>query len=171
MPITFQVQSHEAGLRPDRFLRGRHPALSRNEALALLKSGVLSTQAGQARLRTELKSGEHLIVDKGAGIWASPIPVVFAGEGYWVFDKPAGLPVHTGTGFENAGETLQGILEAVVHPLAPLGAASALSLIGRLDRLTSGLVLVAQDPEKKRRLCTWHSYQGRFRGKETGSPP
>jgi 23S rRNA pseudouridine1911/1915/1917 synthase len=153
MPNAFRVASSEAGLRPDRFLRRRHPALTRSEALGLLKKGHLSTRLGPATLKTVLAADTDLWVADEAGIWGCPIPIVHHAPGWWVVDKPSGMPVHTGTGHTAPESTLLGGTAPFWNRVvAPDLVRERPSAVGRLDRMTSGLMVLARSQRMKKRL-------------------
>jgi 23S rRNA-/tRNA-specific pseudouridylate synthase len=149
MASPFKVHPQEDSLRPDRFLRGRHPALSRDEALALLKSGKLVSAGKALGLKSILRSGQALTIADGAGPWAMPLPIHFLRPGWLVIEKSAGLPIHPGTGHEDRGATLLGWVEKF-WPAPEQD--QELSILGRLDRLTSGLVVMARSTKMKKRL-------------------
>jgi 23S rRNA pseudouridine955/2504/2580 synthase len=137
------VDARSAGLRPDRFLRARHPDVDRDYALKLLKEGRIAVNGEVARLSTVVSAGA--VVEVGAPVArlgkATELPyelALFVGEGVVVVDKPAGMAMHDGMGVSGHEETLHSVVAShwAVEPgfLGP-------SFLGRLDRPTSGLAI------------------------------
>ena len=139
-----------AGERLDRFLAGH--VGSRAEAERAVESGVLVD--GERRPKSyRLAGGERLRLlgraesDPGhVGPAVEPPPIVWQDEHLAVVDKPAGLVVHPGAG--HAGDTLVDALAGFVaggDPERP-------GIVHRLDRDTSGLLVVARSEEAYERL-------------------
>ncbi len=142
------VPGEAAGERLDVFL-ARHVG-SRAAATRAVEAGVLVD--GLARPKSyRLEGGETLVLTvpaaEPAPVSEAPPPrVVFADEHLLVVDKPAGLVVHRGAG--HAGGTLADLLGdqlAGGDPERP-------GIVHRLDRGTSGLMVVARSEEAHRRL-------------------
>ncbi len=128
--------------------------VSRAEAAALLAGGrvtVDGTVAHKPSLR--LAEGVEVAVeveDRPDGPVVAPepdvlVPVVWEDDAVLVIDKPPGLVVHPGAG--HAGGTLVAGLVARYPELAAVGEPDRPGLVHRLDRDTSGLLLVARTPE------------------------
>jgi len=148
--VREQVPEGLAGERIDRvlsMLTGR----SRAEVAALVEEGSVTidgipVSTRSARLRTgQLLEADVPDVDPGAALEADSsidVPVVYADEHLLVVDKPAGLVVHPGAG-RATGTLVQGLLAS--HPeVAAVGPDRARpGIVHRLDKGTSGLLLVA----------------------------
>jgi 23S rRNA pseudouridine1911/1915/1917 synthase len=145
------VPPEASGERLDRFL-ARHVG-SRAAAARAVEAGVLVD--GVARPKSHrLEGGETLVLPAAA---AAPPPddadvprprIVHADEHLLVVDKPAGLVVHPGAG--HAGGTLADVLGADLGGGAP----GRRGIVHRLDRDTSGLMVVARTEEAHRRLTS-----------------
>ena len=149
-----RVPEQAAGRRLDQFLAGLPEVGSRAVAERLLGEGGVLVD-GRARAKShKLAGGEQLEFEPPAPPRSSLEPqamelaVPYEDEHLLVVDKPAGLVVHPGRG--HAGGTLvQGLLaydvEGGEEPERP-------GIVHRLDRDTSGLLVVARSPEAHRRL-------------------
>jgi 23S rRNA pseudouridine1911/1915/1917 synthase len=150
----FRVAEGDAGSRLDRFVAGRPEVGSRAAAERAIAAGSVKVD-GQARPKSHLLSaGDEVELDvpeRAAAPDAAhvEVSVVFEDEHLLVVDKPSGLVVHPGAGHE--GDTL-------ARGVAELGAAGGEEgregIVHRLDRDTSGLLVVARSPEAHDRLAT-----------------
>jgi 23S rRNA pseudouridine1911/1915/1917 synthase len=141
-----------AGERVDRvvaMITGR----SRTEVAALVEAGAVVVDGGTVTTRSHrLRAGEVVEVEiedpvEGGDLAADPsvaVPVVHEDEHLLVVDKPAGLVVHPGAG-RTTGTLVQGLL-ARYPELAAVGDPDRPGIVHRLDKGTSGLLLVARTP-------------------------
>ena len=150
-PLRFRVPEAEAGERLDRVLAARPEIGSRGAAERLIESRSVEVD-GTARAKSHrLSGGEQIDVDVPEEVHIEPesldIPVVWEDEHLLVVDKPAGIVVHP------AGGTTSGTL---VNGLLTLGAAGGdedrPGIVHRLDKDTSGLMLVARSEEAHEQL-------------------
>jgi 23S rRNA pseudouridine1911/1915/1917 synthase len=145
--LRFHAAEADAGARLDRVLAARPEIASRALAERLIASGTVLVD-GEARAKSfRLEGGEEIVAEVPAEealqAEAMDIPIVWEDEHLLVVDKPAGLVVHP------AGSTRTGTL---VHGLLALGAEGGddddrPGIVHRLDRDTSGLLVVARSPE------------------------
>jgi 23S rRNA pseudouridine1911/1915/1917 synthase len=141
------VPPSAAGERLDRFLAAH--VGSRGAAERAVAAGVLVD--GTARPKSyRLEGGEVLSVPEGVAAPDVPAPdrppLAWEDEHLAVVDKPAGLVVHAGAG--HAGDTLVDALAGMVGG----GEVGRTGIVHRLDRDTSGLMVVARDDEAHARL-------------------
>lgn len=146
-PVELAVPREAAGERLDRFIADH--VGSRAAAERAIAAGVLVD--GLARPKSyRLEGGETLQLAEQASVPPIPIPVapriVWEDEHLAVVDKPAGLVVHPGAG--RASGTL---VDALAGTLAG-GDPERPGIVHRLDRDTSGLMVVARSEEAHRRL-------------------
>jgi 23S rRNA pseudouridine1911/1915/1917 synthase len=150
------VGPEEAGLRLDAWLARRLPALSRSRIRALIDAGHVSLDGTRPRPATHVKPGQSATIALPAALPATPRPediplrVVHEDGALLVVDKPAGLVVHPGAG--HATGTLVNALLARVRDLSGIGGVLRPGIVHRLDRGTSGLLVVAKDDETHRAL-------------------
>jgi len=148
----FVVGEAEAGLRLDTVLAARL-GTSRAAAQRLIESGAVVLDGRPAAKAHVLRAGESLVYEPPAAaavsLVAEPVPyrLVYEDEALLVVDKPAGVVVHPAPGNEH-GTLVQGLLE---HGIAG-GHESRPGIVHRLDRDTSGLLIVARSAAAHRRL-------------------
>lgn len=135
-----------AGQRLDQALARLFPAYSRSRLQAWLKAGDLTVDGAPRRARDPVTGGEQVTLDTvvataGPAPEAEPLDldVLHQDAHLLVIDKPPGLVVHPGAG--NAGGTLQ---NALLHHFPELTALPRAGIVHRLDKDTSGLMVVAR---------------------------
>ncbi len=134
-----------AGLRLDQALARMFPEYSRSRLKEWLLAGSITLDGEPKRPRDAVSGGEivSLQPQADAGVRAEPEPitldVVFEDEDLLVVNKPAGLVVHPGAG--NAAGTL---MNGLLHHAAALEQVPRAGIIHRIDKQTSGLLLVAK---------------------------
>jgi 23S rRNA pseudouridine1911/1915/1917 synthase len=152
-PLRFRASEGDAGARLDRVLAERPEIDSRALAERLIASGAALVDGDRRPKSHRLSGGEEIEVEvpAAAALVAETldIPVVWEDEHLLVVDKPAGLVVHP------AGGTRTGTL---VHGLLELGAEGGddddrPGIVHRLDKDTSGLLVVARSSEAHERLA------------------
>ncbi len=134
-----------AGLRLDRALAQMFPQYSRSRLKEWLLAGAITVDGGTPRPRDPVAGGEvvELVPQAEPEVAAAPEPmaldVVFEDADLLVVNKPAGLVVHPGAG-NPAGTLMNGLL----HHAPGLGEVPRAGIIHRIDKDTSGLLLVAK---------------------------
>jgi 23S rRNA pseudouridine1911/1915/1917 synthase len=134
-----------AGRRLDQAAAALLPEFSRSRLRAWIDAGALTVGGHEAKARTLLKGGEELALqaelEAAVEAAAEPIPLtlVHVDDELLVVDKPVGLVVHPGAG--NRSGTLQ---NALLHLHPELKLLPRAGLVHRLDKDTSGLLLVAR---------------------------
>jgi 23S rRNA pseudouridine1911/1915/1917 synthase len=142
------VPAEAAGRRLDQAAAALLPEFSRSRLRAWIDAGQLTLEGRPAKARTLLKGGEALALEAALEPLgeAEPEPIalalVHADAALLVIDKPAGLVVHPGAG--NRTGTLQ---NALLHRFPELASLPRAGLVHRLDKDTSGLLLVARTLE------------------------
>ncbi len=151
MSTRLHVPDEAAGLRLDRFLAGLAEVGSRADAERALAAGVLVD--GERRPKSwRLRGGEEVALP-GREPGPEPEPpaddvrVVWEDEHLLVVDKPAGLVVHPG-----AGRRSGTLVRALAGRIAGGGDPERPGIVHRLDRDTSGLLVVARTEEAYRKL-------------------
>jgi 23S rRNA pseudouridine1911/1915/1917 synthase len=139
------VPSELAGRRLDQAAAELMPEFSRSRLRAWIDAGALLVGGREAKARMLVKGGEELALqaelETAGEAQAEPIPlsIVHADDALLVVDKPIGLVVHPGAG--NRSGTLQ---NALLHRHPELAVLPRAGLVHRLDKDTSGLLLVAR---------------------------
>jgi 23S rRNA pseudouridine1911/1915/1917 synthase len=132
----------------DRFLATAQTDLSRNRIQALIREGRVTVNGRAARASTALRAGDRVRVKlpepRASALEpeALPLAIVHEDDAVIVVDKPAGLVVHPGAG--NASGTL---VHALLHrypEIAGVGGEGRPGIVHRLDKDTSGLLVVAR---------------------------
>ena len=136
------------GLRLDQALARALPQYSRARLQSWIEAGAIHVDGRRPRAKDKVVGGERveieaqLEVDAQVAPEAMPLEIVFKDRALFVINKPAGLVVHPGAG--NTRHTLQNALLALDPKLAVVPRAG---LVHRLDKDTSGLLVVARTPE------------------------
>lgn len=140
-PVPFSA----SGRRFDAVLAEMFPEFSRSRLSEWIKSGAATLNGKQLRPRDSVKGGEKVElrverqVETHAGAEDIPLDILFEDEDVLVLDKPAGLVVHPGAG--NATGTL---VNALLHHCPALAELPRAGIVHRLDKDTSGLMVVAK---------------------------
>lgn len=157
-PIEVTVPGPLDGERIDRVV-AMLTELSRTEAAQLVRDGAVRVDGAVAgRGADRLIAGAELAIDVPVVVAAAAplgeatvvVPVVHADEAVIVVDKPADLVVHPGAGHHD-GTLVNGLLAAFPE-VAGVGDPDRPGIVHRLDRGTSGLLVVARTPEAYRSL-------------------
>jgi 23S rRNA pseudouridine1911/1915/1917 synthase len=155
---TERIPAALAGERLDRVV-ALITGLSRREATTLVTGGdVLVNGSPTASRAARLDEGDEVAVRWDPAIGHEPpaadatvvVPVVHEDDQVIVVDKPPGLVVHPGAG--RAGGTLVNGLLSRYPEVAGVGEAFRPGIVHRLDRETSGLLVVARTPDAHRSL-------------------
>lgn len=134
-----------AGRRFDQALAEMFPNYSRSRLTAWIKAGAVTLDSASAVPRQLLKGGERVLLEAELEIEVASEPeaialdIVHEDEHLLVLNKPAGLVVHPGAG--NAAGTL---LNALLHHDPKLAELPRGGIVHRLDKDTSGLMVVAK---------------------------
>ena len=140
------VPPEYAGTRLDRVAALIWAEFSRSRIQQWIESGALTLDGARAEPRRKLKGGETIAIDAELEVVLEAAPeaidlrIVYEDEHLIIIDKPAGLVVHPGAG--NPRGTL---LNALLHHDATLANLPRAGLVHRLDKDTTGLLVVARD--------------------------
>ncbi|HEY2941663.1 MAG TPA: RluA family pseudouridine synthase [Vicinamibacteria bacterium] len=165
---SLAVDEAGAGERLDRWLAGVMPDLSRARLQTIITTGGVLVDGRVARPSLRLKKGQSISVHVPAPQPAVPVPediplaVVYEDPHLLVVDKPAGLVVHPGAG--RVTGTLVNALLHRVRDLSGIGGVVRPGIVHRLDRGTSGLLVVAKDDASH--LALSRQFSGRTVEKE-----
>jgi len=132
-------------MRLDAALAKVFPEHSRSRLQGWLKEGRIRIDGGAADAKRKVYGGERIDLDlpppatESAGAEEIALPIVYEDDELIVIDKPAGLVVHPGNG--NASGTL---MNALLHHAPQLAQVPRAGIVHRLDKDTSGLLVVAR---------------------------
>jgi 23S rRNA pseudouridine1911/1915/1917 synthase len=147
--FSFTVLSDEAGERLDRVLAARFPDLSRAQLQRLIRSGAITVNDMPVRPAYRLSPGDRITgtfpEEETVRPEDIPLDIVYEDEYLLVVNKPAGMVVHPAAGVVQG--TLVNALLAHCPQVADVGGAERAGIVHRLDRETSGLIVVAKDPD------------------------
>jgi 23S rRNA pseudouridine1911/1915/1917 synthase len=151
------VEPQHDGERLDAFITTLLPTHSRSSVQRLIKDGHVSGAVSALRPSTVVRAGQQYDVEIPAPIAAAPEPealpirIVFEDRDVVVLDKPAGMVVHPGAG--HSGGTLVNALLHHVKDLSGVGGELRPGIVHRLDRGTSGLMVVAKNDRAHQELA------------------
>jgi 23S rRNA pseudouridine1911/1915/1917 synthase len=177
--IEISLDPSHAGWRLDRALAAAVPSLSRERLKVLTKAGAL-TREGKA-LRdpaTKVKGDERftLAVPDPTPAHNEPqdihLPIVFEDEHLLVVDKPAGLVVHPAAGNRD-GTLVNALLHHCGGSLSGIGGVARPGIVHRIDKDTSGLLVVAKHDKAHEGLARQfadHSIDRRYLAIVSGVP-
>lgn len=156
--LDLRVPEAASGTRLDRFLAAAQPDLSRSRLQALIRAGQVTVADQPGRASQRLRAGERVRVELpdpaarevSLAPEAIPLAIVHEDEHLLVLDKPAGLVVHPGAGVDRG--TLAHALLHHAPEIAGVGGAGRPGIVHRLDKETSGLMVVARSPAAHRAL-------------------
>lgn len=170
--LTHRVPAGVERARLDQVLTRAFPDLSRARLQALIKSGAVSVNGAVVQLpKSKPGPGDEIVVLLPEPETAIPEPedipltVLFEDAHLIVIDKPAGLIVHPGAGHDT-GTLVNALLHHCGDSLSGIGGVRRPGIVHRLDRETSGVMVVAKTDRAHRHLSKQfasHGADGRLR--------
>lgn len=155
--IELTVPNEHSGERLDRYLALALPQFSRSRLQNLIRTGDVQLQGQAARTRETVRAGDVVrliepavveIEDKAEEI---PLEILFEDEDLLVLNKPPGLVVHPGAG--NQTHTLVNALLHHCTNLSGIGGKERPGIVHRLDKDTSGCLVVAKNDAAHQELA------------------
>jgi 23S rRNA pseudouridine1911/1915/1917 synthase len=154
---TLDLIADRGGERLDVFVARRVPELSRSHAHRLIEEGLVTVDGRQLKPAEHLAAGASVSVSipppvPAPGLVAENIPVtvIFQDFDLMVVDKPAGLTVHPAPGHPTG--TLVNALLAIAPDLKGISGTLRPGIVHRLDKDTSGLIIIAKNDRAMRAL-------------------
>ena len=154
-PMQATVPRELGGLRFDQALARLFPQYSRNRLQAWLKTGHIRLDGKSAEARHAVTGGEQVVLEPPPVPDAAapkaqrmPLKIVHEDAELIVIDKPAGLVVHPG-----AGQPDRTLLNALLAHAPKLAGVPRAGIVHRLDKDTSGLLVVAKTVEAQSSLA------------------
>jgi 23S rRNA pseudouridine1911/1915/1917 synthase len=169
-PITLTASPEAAGQRLDQYLATQlsevsHAEVSRARVQQLIESGevLVNGAAAKASLRLRGNKNEQITITgppQAPRLRAIPeeiaLDIVYEDDDLAIVNKPAGMMVHAGAGATEDARNRGTLVNALLHhfkKLSSVGGELRPGIVHRLDRATSGLMVVAKNDESHRRLA------------------
>jgi 23S rRNA pseudouridine955/2504/2580 synthase len=149
-----RIDAEQAGQRIDNFLRRELPGVPKGRLYRMLRRGEVRVNGGRVKAEYKLEAGDEVRIPPARISTGGPTPparmiamigerVIYEDKELLVIDKPSGMAVHGGSGISH------GVVELVRAARPDL---RDLSLVHRLDRETSGCLVIAKRRSALRRL-------------------
>ncbi len=154
--VSFETATSEAGDRLDRVVTARFPELSRTRVKELIDGGLVQVDGKPSKGSHRLHGGEKIEVRPqerpplSAHAESIPLDILYEDADIIAVNKAAGMTVHAGAG--NTSGTLVNALLGRGQTLAQSGDALRPGIVHRLDKETSGVILVAKTDAAHARL-------------------
>lgn len=154
---TFLAATEDDGIRLDRYLVARLPELSRSRIAELIDEQRVRVNGRAAKRSHKVAAGERIEIEVlprpslDAVPEAIPLEILYEDEDVIVVNKAAGMTIHAG-----AGATRGTLVNALMHrfkTLSQAGGPLRPGIVHRLDKDTSGVLVVARNDEAHRRLA------------------
>ncbi|MBX6342890.1 MAG: RluA family pseudouridine synthase, partial [Thermomicrobiaceae bacterium] len=154
--IVLDVSEGENGERLDRLIASRVPDVSRSYAQTLMKAGDVLVNGEVAKPARRIHTGDRVEVflppveplEEPSPEYI-PVPIVYEDDDVIIFDKPPGLVTHPAPGHEHG--TLVNAVKAI-RPDLPLNSSDRPGVVHRLDKDTSGLIVIAKNERARLHL-------------------
>ncbi len=152
---TFEVPVEARGQRLDHFLTTQLDGVSRSRVQLLIEQGDVLVNGAAAKASGKLRGGERIEVvgephpaPLKAEPEAIPLDVVYEDADLAVINKPAGMMVHAGSGRNDDARSRGTLVNALLYrfnKLSATGGELRPGIVHRLDKETSGLIVVAKN--------------------------
>ncbi len=161
-PITLRAAAPDAGKRLDHFLVLQLPDLSRARIQQLITENHILVNESATKPSLRLRGDEQITIlgppqlrPLHAMAEDIPLDIVYEDDDLAVINKPAGMMVHAGAGKTDEDRNRGTLVNALLHRFASLSAVGGEvrpGIVHRLDKDTSGLIVVAKNDQAHRRL-------------------
>jgi 23S rRNA pseudouridine1911/1915/1917 synthase len=162
-PITLTASPEATGQRLDQYLATQLSEVSRSRLQQLIEKGEVLVNEAVAKASLRLKGDETITVTgppHAPPLRAIPeeiaLDVVYEDDDLAIVNKPAGMMVHAGAGATEDARNRGTLVNALLHhfqKLSTVGGELRPGIVHRLDRATSGLMVVAKNDEAHRQLA------------------
>jgi 23S rRNA pseudouridine1911/1915/1917 synthase len=162
-PKTFVADQEDAGKRLDQFLVLKLPDSSRARLQQLIAQEKVMVNDAPAKASLRLRGGERISVlgeaqppPLRAIAEDIPLDIVYEDDDLAIINKPAGMMVHAGAGATDSDRNRGTLVNALLHRfrnLSGVGGDLRPGIVHRLDKETSGLMLVAKNDSAHRKLA------------------
>jgi len=162
-PITLTVSPEDASQRLDQYLTGHLTEVSRARVQQLIEKGEVLVNDAAAKASLRLRGDERITIcgppharPLRAMAEEIALDIVYEDDDLAIVNKPAGMMVHAGAGATEDARNRGTLVNALLHHFGSLSGVSGElrpGIVHRLDRATSGLMVVAKNDEAHRRLA------------------
>ncbi len=159
---TFTADVAAAGLRLDQYLAQAIPDISRARVQMLIENGQVRVDGQTAKPKQKLRGGEALEIEGAPHPPALhaipediPLDVLYEDKYLALINKPAGMMVHAGSGASEDARNRGTLVNALLfhfQKLSDVGGELRPGIVHRLDKQTSGIIVVAKDDSTHRKL-------------------
>jgi 23S rRNA pseudouridine1911/1915/1917 synthase len=158
---SFTAAATATGMRLDAYLAKALPEVSRARVQLLIENGQATVDGKPAKSKLKLKGGELIEIEGEptpeplhAVAEDIPLSIVYEDDDLAVIDKAAGMMVHAGSGSgeHNRGTLVNALLHHFGKQLSEVGGELRPGIVHRLDKQTSGLIVVAKNDVTHRKL-------------------
>ncbi len=155
--VTLDVEPSDAGQRLDHYLQSQLPKYSRSRLKTWINDGQVLIDGAESKPSTQLRGGEHIeVMPRGLPPLKAepedlPIEILYEDDAVIAVNKPAGIVVHAGAGRHEG--TLVNRLVHHFQSLSQVGGELRPGIVHRLDKDTSGVLLVARTDAAHRALA------------------
>lgn len=155
--IAFLVTEDQEGKRLDKVLSGVREGISRTQIQAWIEKGLIQVEGQTKKGNYRVKEGENVVVEiplvEELKVEAEPIPldIVYEDEDVIVINKPRGMVVHPGAG-NDKGTLVNALLYHCKSSLSGIGGVARPGIVHRIDKDTSGLIMVAKNDQAHQSL-------------------
>jgi 23S rRNA pseudouridine1911/1915/1917 synthase len=159
--LRLTAEQEDAGKRLDQLIHQRLPDYSRSRIQDWIKSGRVLVDGRAARASHAVRAGEEIDVTPAdppplhAVAEEIPLRILYEDADVVAIDKPAGMAVHAGAGIHSG--TLVNALLHHFESLSSVGGPLRPGIVHRLDRFTSGVLLVAKNDAAHQKLAAQFS--------------
>ncbi len=176
--MQWTVTDHRSGTRLDIFLLETGRFVSRHQVQKLVQAGSVLVDGLSSKASCRLRAGQQVTANLPDPEPCHTVPeciplhIVYEDPDLLVVDKPAGMVVHPG-----AGHRRNTLVNALLHhctDLSGIGGVLRPGIVHRLDKTTSGLLVVAKGDEVHQALCSQfqhHTVTRAYVGLVHGTPP
>jgi 23S rRNA pseudouridine1911/1915/1917 synthase len=161
--LAITAPAEAGGKRLDQFLVSHLPNISRARIQQLISEKKVLVNDLESKPSVRLRGGERITIlgepqprPLRAVAEEIPLEIIYEDDDLAVIDKPAGMMVHAGSGATDDARNRGTLVNALLHhfgKLSAIGGELRPGIVHRLDKATSGLILVAKNDESHRKLA------------------
>ena len=162
-PLVYSASADDAGTRLDQYLVNKSAGVSRARVQQMIEQGLVLVNDAPTKASLRLRGGEEIRLLGPAKVEPLrampeeiPLDIVFEDDDMAVVNKPAGMMVHAGAGATDDARNRGTLVNALLHrfgQLSGVGGELRPGIVHRLDKETSGLIVVAKNDQAHRELA------------------